>query len=271
MNEAIDLSSNGIDREAGEHDPESDDEGDEKQRMLNMMMMMDEDSNSRSLSPHSLNGSSTKASSMASMANLNNSTASANLGLESGEMRKRRRPDLSQQGVLVSPNGKRRVQCHVCLKTFCDKGALKIHFSAVHLREMHKCTVHGCNMVFSSRRSRNRHSANPNPKLHMARPHPVSHRYQKTGPIISEDQPSMAGIILAEVEKTVSSNGNNSLPASVTNGDDDDELDQELEENDVDGAEVAGIMNNTSISNANLSKSTDSTRKKRIIHFYFKF
>ncbi|CAD7087059.1 unnamed protein product [Hermetia illucens] len=31
---------------------------------------------------------------------------------------------------------------------------------------MHKCTVEGCNMVFSSRRSRNRHSANPNPKLH---------------------------------------------------------------------------------------------------------
>ncbi|XP_035706919.1 probable serine/threonine-protein kinase DDB_G0272282 isoform X3 [Folsomia candida] len=75
-------------------------------------------------------------------------------------------------GQLVNPSsamtaaGKRRVQCSVCLKTFCDKGALKIHFSAVHLREMHKCTVAGCNMMFSSRRSRNRHSANPNPKLH---------------------------------------------------------------------------------------------------------
>jgi len=67
----------------------------------------------------------------------------------------------------VSPStGKKRVQCNVCMKTFCDKGALKIHFSAVHLREMHKCTVSGCNMMFSSRRSRNRHSANPNPKLH---------------------------------------------------------------------------------------------------------
>lgn len=62
--------------------------------------------------------------------------------------------------------GKKRVQCRVCLKTFCDKGALKIHISAVHLREMHQCTVEGCNMVFSSRRSRNRHSANQNPKLH---------------------------------------------------------------------------------------------------------
>jgi len=67
----------------------------------------------------------------------------------------------------VSPTtGKKRVQCNVCMKTFCDKGALKIHFSAVHLREMHKCTMVGCNMMFSSRRSRNRHSANPNPKLH---------------------------------------------------------------------------------------------------------
>ncbi|KAH8273218.1 hypothetical protein KR026_007332, partial [Drosophila bipectinata] len=83
--------------------------------------------------------------------------------------------------------GKKRVQCNVCLKTFCDKGALKIHFSAVHLREMHKCTVDGCSMMFSSRRSRNRHSANPNPKLHSphlrrkisphdgrsAQPHPI--------------------------------------------------------------------------------------------------
>ena len=67
----------------------------------------------------------------------------------------------------VSPTtGKKRVQCQVCMKTFCDKGALKIHFSAVHLREMHRCTVNNCTMMFSSRRSRNRHSANPNPKLH---------------------------------------------------------------------------------------------------------
>jgi len=66
----------------------------------------------------------------------------------------------------VSSTGKKRVQCNVCMKTFCDKGALKIHFSAVHLREMHKCSVQGCTMMFSSRRSRNRHSANPNPKLH---------------------------------------------------------------------------------------------------------
>ncbi|XP_076355306.1 zinc finger protein basonuclin-2-like [Tachypleus tridentatus] len=62
--------------------------------------------------------------------------------------------------------GKPRAQCLVCLKTFCDKGALKIHFRAVHLRETHKCLVEGCNKIFSSRRSRNRHSANLNPNLH---------------------------------------------------------------------------------------------------------
>ncbi|XP_055843328.1 protein disconnected [Episyrphus balteatus] len=76
-------------------------------------------------------------------------------------------PPVNLAGQFINPaTGKKRVQCSICFKTFCDKGALKIHFSAVHLREMHKCTVEGCNMVFSSRRSRNRHSANPNPKLH---------------------------------------------------------------------------------------------------------
>lgn len=96
-------------------------------------------------------------------------------------------PVCSNSTSLVNPvTGKKRVQCHACMKTFCDKGALKIHFSAVHLKEMHKCSVEGCTMMFSSRRSRNRHSANPNPKLHtphmrrkisphdgrMAQPHP---------------------------------------------------------------------------------------------------
>lgn len=146
-----------------------------------------------------LNSNSHSPSSISSSSNLLNRSDAPS----SNTNKRRRRSDLSQQGILVSPYGKKRVQCHVCLKTFCDKGALKIHFSAVHLREMHKCLVDGCNMVFSSRRSRNRHSANPNPKLHMARPHPVSHRYQNTGPIISDDQPSLAGVILAEVEKTV--------------------------------------------------------------------
>ncbi|OTF69805.1 hypothetical protein BLA29_005431, partial [Euroglyphus maynei] len=86
---------------------------------------------------------------------------------KSNHPNKRRWDPLILSSLTTNPTtGKKRVQCSVCLKTFCDKGALKIHFSAVHLREMHKCTVDGCNMMFSSRRSRNRHSANPNPKLH---------------------------------------------------------------------------------------------------------
>ncbi|VDP75023.1 unnamed protein product [Echinostoma caproni] len=72
----------------------------------------------------------------------------------------------SLSGSNLSRN-KKRVLCTTCKKSFCDKGALKIHYSAVHLKEMHKCTIKGCSMWFSSRRSRNRHSANPNPRLHM--------------------------------------------------------------------------------------------------------
>ncbi|CAH8849839.1 unnamed protein product [Trichobilharzia szidati] len=73
----------------------------------------------------------------------------------------------SKKPVSSEQRNKKRVMCPSCRKTFCDKGALKIHYSAVHLKEMHKCTINGCNMWFSSRRSRNRHSANPNPRLHM--------------------------------------------------------------------------------------------------------
>ncbi|XP_036271530.1 zinc finger protein basonuclin-1 [Pipistrellus kuhlii] len=65
------------------------------------------------------------------------------------------------------PARKGRVCCTACEKTFYDKGTLKIHYNAVHLKIKHRCTVRGCNMVFSSLRSRNRHSANPNPRLHM--------------------------------------------------------------------------------------------------------
>ncbi|GMT11576.1 hypothetical protein PFISCL1PPCAC_2873, partial [Pristionchus fissidentatus] len=61
---------------------------------------------------------------------------------------------------------KKRVTCDMCGKSYCDKGALKIHTSAVHLKEMQMCTVPGCSKEFTSRRSRNRHSKNKNMKLH---------------------------------------------------------------------------------------------------------
>lgn len=68
---------------------------------------------------------------------------------------------------LGATSRKGRVCCNSCGKTFYDKGTLKIHYNAVHLKIKHRCTIEGCNMVFSSLRSRNRHSANPNPRLHM--------------------------------------------------------------------------------------------------------
>nr|KAG5692712.1 hypothetical protein BaRGS_008575 [Batillaria attramentaria] len=97
-------------------------------------------------------------------------------------------PSASFGSTLVGPNGKKRVLCTACNKTFCDKGALKIHYSAVHLKEMHKCTVDGCNMMFSSRRSRNRHSANPNPKLHM----PQKRKDLHDGALIDDEKPGVS-------------------------------------------------------------------------------
>ena len=97
---------------------------------------------------------------------LDSDAGSRRSSIEAESMNKRQFTDDLGTPFVSPTTGKKRVQCNVCMKTFCDKGALKIHFSAVHLREMHKCTVAGCNMMFSSRRSRNRHSANPNPKLH---------------------------------------------------------------------------------------------------------
>ncbi|KAJ7311054.1 hypothetical protein JRQ81_006651 [Phrynocephalus forsythii] len=78
-------------------------------------------------------------------------------------------PDSKTKSVDRNGTGVRkgRVFCTACEKTFYDKGTLKIHYNAVHLKIKHKCTIDGCNMVFSSLRSRNRHSANPNPRLHM--------------------------------------------------------------------------------------------------------
>ncbi|KAJ1180344.1 hypothetical protein NDU88_005566 [Pleurodeles waltl] len=75
----------------------------------------------------------------------------------------------SMRGAERNGSGPRkgRVYCTACEKTFYDKGTLKIHYNAVHLKIKHRCTIEGCNMVFSSLRSRNRHSSNPNPRLHM--------------------------------------------------------------------------------------------------------
>lgn len=67
---------------------------------------------------------------------------------------------LSSTGGSNCGNG--GILCNICHKMYSNKGTLRVHYKTVHLREMHKCKIPGCNMVFSSVRSRNRHSQNPN-------------------------------------------------------------------------------------------------------------
>lgn len=46
--------------------------------------------------------------------------------------------------------------CEICSKTFNNQYSVKMHYRNVHLKEMHMCTVAGCNAAFPSRRSRDR-------------------------------------------------------------------------------------------------------------------
>ncbi|CAF96145.1 unnamed protein product, partial [Tetraodon nigroviridis] len=46
--------------------------------------------------------------------------------------------------------------CYVCKKSFKSSYSMKLHYKNVHLKEMHVCTVAGCNAAFPSRRSRDR-------------------------------------------------------------------------------------------------------------------
>jgi len=67
--------------------------------------------------------------------------------------------------------------CHVCpapSASFRDRLALKEHLETVHPREAHRCTVPGCDKLFSTRKSRNRHSQNDNLHRHLAAPLPVT-------------------------------------------------------------------------------------------------
>lgn len=54
------------------------------------------------------------------------------------------------------------ITCHICQKVYSNKGTFRAHYKTVHLRLLHKCKVPGCDTTFSSVRSRNRHSQNPN-------------------------------------------------------------------------------------------------------------
>lgn len=66
------------------------------------------------------------------------------------------------QGGLQGSGGGSPITCHVCQKIYSNKGTFRAHYKTVHLRLLHKCKVPGCDTSFSSVRSRNRHSQNPN-------------------------------------------------------------------------------------------------------------
>ena len=127
-------------------------------------------------------------------------------------MKRQWSPNIPFGDTFISPSGKKRVLCTACNKTFCDKGALKIHYSAVHLKEMHKCSVGGCSMMFSSRRSRNRHSANPNPKLHM----PNAKRRLPDGASVYDEK--ISSRILSQVFGTGPPSLGSMLPSVLHNG-----------------------------------------------------
>ena len=63
------------------------------------------------------------------------------------------------------PNGD--AQCHICQEQFRDNLVLKEHFEKVHPKEMYHCTIAGCDKIFSTRKSRNRHSQNDNLHKHL--------------------------------------------------------------------------------------------------------
>lgn len=69
--------------------------------------------------------------------------------------------------TLVNPKtGQFRPQCSICMKIFCNNYGLKVHYNAIHLKKLFKCTVQGCVIKFSCRRSMTRHITNKNPSVH---------------------------------------------------------------------------------------------------------
>lgn len=69
--------------------------------------------------------------------------------------------DKSNPSFSSMPSGL-SITCHLCQKSYSNKGTFRAHYKTVHLRQLHKCKVPGCDTMFSSVRSRNRHSQNPN-------------------------------------------------------------------------------------------------------------
>jgi hypothetical protein len=71
------------------------------------------------------------------------------------------------QDTSPQPDPDGSVDCHICKERFRDNLVLKEHFEKVHPKEMFRCTISGCEKVFSTRKSRNRHSQNDNLHRHL--------------------------------------------------------------------------------------------------------
>jgi len=86
-------------------------------------------------------------------------------------------PDDGDQTAASGPgDGDSALTCPDCAgsSSFRDRLALKEHLETVHPRESHRCTVPGCDKLFSTRKSRNRHSQNDNLHRHLAAVVPVA-------------------------------------------------------------------------------------------------
>lgn len=79
--------------------------------------------------------------------------------------------DDSQSGdspvLAVTSDATGCVVCHICQDPFKDNLALKEHQERAHPKEMYRCTIGGCDKIFSTRKSRNRHSQNENLHKHL--------------------------------------------------------------------------------------------------------
>ena len=73
-----------------------------------------------------------------------------------------------EENECPKPDKDGMVKCHVCNQKFRDNLHLKEHFEKLHPKEMFHCTILGCEKIFSTRKSRNRHSQNDNLHRHLS-------------------------------------------------------------------------------------------------------
>ena len=83
------------------------------------------------------------------------------------------------------------LRCIECGTEFPNHFAVKTHYQDVHLKQLHKCTIDGCNAGFPSKRSRDRHSSNLN--LHRK----LLSTSSSTDPVLSKSESANAAAAAA--------------------------------------------------------------------------